>query len=56
MFLAYSAASNDQTTKNNVLSVFKERLRNGFIRSEMMEKTFQTFTPVSDFMSVHWRN
>jgi len=47
MFLAYSTTSNDQSTKNTVLSVFKERLKNGFIRSEIMDSTFQTFTPVS---------
>lgn len=46
MFLAYAATSNDQATKNTVLSIFKERLKNGFIRSDTMEKTFQTFTPV----------
>lgn len=46
MFLAYSASSNDQSTKNSVLSIFKERIKNGFFRSEIMEKTFQTFTPV----------
>lgn len=46
MFLAYSASSNDKSTKNIVLSVFKERLKNGFIRSEIMDSTFQTFTPV----------
>lgn len=50
MFLAYSAASNDKSTKNTVLSVFKERLKNGFIRSEIMEKTFQIFTPVSEII------
>lgn len=47
MFLAYSTASNDQSSKNTVLSVFKERLKYGFFRSEIMEKTFQTFTSVS---------
>lgn len=46
MFLAYSASSNDKSTKNNVISVFKERLKNGFFRSEIMEKTFLIFTPV----------
>lgn len=45
MFLAYSAV-NDQNTKNTILSIFKERLKNGFIRSEIMEETFKTFTPV----------
>lgn len=49
MFLAYSASSNDQSTKNSVLSIFKERMKNGFFRSEIMEKTFQTFTPVGNF-------
>lgn len=46
MFLAYSAASNDNSTKNAVLSIFKERLKNEFIRSDIMEETFQTFIPV----------
>lgn len=46
LFLAYSAASNDQSTKNTVLSIFKERIKNGFFRVEIMEQTFQTFTPV----------
>jgi hypothetical protein len=52
MFLAYSAASNDQSSKSNILSIFKERLKNGFIRSEVMEKTFQIFTPVCKLISV----
>jgi len=51
MFLAYSAASNDQSTKSTVLSIFKERLKNGFIRSDIMEKTFQTFTPVGKHLT-----
>jgi len=50
MFLAYSTTSNDQSTKNTVLSVIKERLKNGFIRSEIMDSTFQTFTPVSYYI------
>jgi len=51
MFLAYSAAFNVQTIKSTVLSIFKERLKNGFIRSEIMVKTFQTFTPVSHLVN-----
>jgi len=47
MFLAYSTTSNNQSTRNTILSIFKERLKNGFFRSEIMESTFQTFTPVS---------
>ncbi|VVC29458.1 Hypothetical protein CINCED_3A008880 [Cinara cedri] len=46
LFLTYSAASHDISTKNTILSVFKERLKNGFFRYEIMEKTFQIFTPV----------
>lgn len=46
MFLAYSASFNVHSMKSTVLSIFKERLKNGFIRSEIMVKTFQTFTPV----------
>lgn len=49
MFLAYSVASNDQSTKNSVLSTFKERLKNGFIRSDTMKETFYSFTPVGKF-------
>jgi len=47
MFLAYSASFNIHSMKNTVLSIFKERLKNGFIRSEIIVKTFQIFTPVS---------
>jgi len=46
MFLAYSASYNVHSLKSTVLAIFKERLKNGFIRSEIMVKTFQTFTPV----------
>lgn len=52
MFLAYSAASNDQPIKTTVLSVLKERLKNGFIRTEIIEKTFQLFTPVSKLFHI----
>jgi len=48
MFLAYSASFNVNSMKSTVLSIFKERLKNGFIRSEIMVKTFQTFTPVGN--------
>lgn len=47
MFLAYSASFNVHSIKSTVLAIFKERVKNGFIRPEIMMKTFQTFTPVS---------
>ncbi|XP_050428973.1 Fanconi anemia group D2 protein isoform X2 [Adelges cooleyi] len=46
LFLAYSSASNDSSTMNSILSVFKDRLKNGFFRTDIMEKTFKIFTPV----------
>ncbi|XP_050532705.1 Fanconi anemia group D2 protein isoform X2 [Daktulosphaira vitifoliae] len=46
LFLAYSSASNDSSTKTLILSVFKERIKNRFFHQELMEKTFKIFTPV----------
>lgn len=53
MFLAYSAA-NHSSTKNTILSIFKERLKNGFFRPKIMEETFETFTPVGDLILIKY--